>query len=158
MDLLGGYGGSDDEEDASTSPQEAQVAAAQSKRPTAPQAPKLPAPSFGGLPPPDFNSAPGVGGIDAIGTAGFMTHKIGSPPTGTKRTLGAQAQGTGHSQGATKSAKGPAAKGPGMAAKSGSPMLLPPQLRGRSNVVTEDVDRLFTQRAKQAPGGTKGQL
>jgi hypothetical protein len=37
----------------------------------------------------------------------------------------------GHSQGAKKSAKGPAAKAPGAAAKGGSTMLLPPQLRGR---------------------------
>ena len=30
--------------------------------------------------------------------------------------------------------------------------MLPPQLRGRSNIVTEDVDRLFVKKSAAAPG------
>eukprot|EP00195_Chlamydomonas_chlamydogama_P007949 CAMPEP_0202897540 /NCGR_PEP_ID=MMETSP1392-20130828/6277_1 /ASSEMBLY_ACC=CAM_ASM_000868 /TAXON_ID=225041 /ORGANISM="Chlamydomonas chlamydogama, Strain SAG 11-48b" /LENGTH=174 /DNA_ID=CAMNT_0049583213 /DNA_START=32 /DNA_END=556 /DNA_ORIENTATION=- len=93
------------------------------------------------LPPPDLDD--------------IVTSTSSPPYAGGKRHL-PRPQGVAPGQGPAKIAKGgsPQQQGPHTRSSSGSSALLPPQLRGRSNVVTEDLDRLFTKR--KAPGAATG--
>ncbi|KAF8056830.1 sdr42e1 [Scenedesmus sp. PABB004] len=135
MDLLAGYGSGSE----SDSEEGAPPSAAQQHQQRA-AAPPAAAPPAQRLPNPFADDEPAAGGARAGGP---------SPPG--KRPFKAV---VGHSlpagAAASKAAKpGPAAKPGGGRARGG---FVPPQLAGRSNVVTEDLDKLFT----RGPGAAAG--
>ncbi|KAK9806369.1 hypothetical protein WJX72_011795 [[Myrmecia] bisecta] len=80
--------------------------------------------------------------------SGGLNSSVQGPASGLTGVKRPQHQMTGAAarpmQAAQRTGKSP----PGRAAVAPSGLLLPPQLRGRSNVVTEDLDRLFAQKRK----------
>uniref|UniRef100_A0A383V561 Uncharacterized protein n=1 Tax=Tetradesmus obliquus TaxID=3088 RepID=A0A383V561_TETOB len=148
MDLLGGYGSDSDDDDRPVEQRAVSSAGTAAATPTG----SVPAVSPAAAPAVLFNP--------------FADDVPGQPPAGNaKQQLSGGAKRpftsvTGHSLRAGASSlpkasrQAPAAR---PAAKPAAAALLPPQLKGRSNVVTEDIDRLFLKRQPgSSPAGAAG--
>lgn len=152
MDALQGYGSSSDSEQEPSQPDSGAA-----RQPQAEQAAQqsLRQPTSRIAPAPQPQAAVGVMNLpsaaDLFGGAGSS---VSTTPAGLRAAGGAvhkrqQPHGLrpGQQQ-PPKAQKGPAG---GRPSRGGAGALVPPQLRGRANVVTEDLDRLFTKKAKSPP-------